>query len=735
MKWAVRYLRVLFAVIALVPAYAEAVGLYFETAATTSSATCPEPCFQIRMFIEDPTRNIEFQAIQMDVDIFGGGTPAVLPVPPARNANADDGNVTVELDEETVVAVPWELAATVGRSPTAGFDALLVNASVPLFDVKAFAALFAAQLSCAPVEVCGIVGTGLAANRIYLGRFNATLDGAPVFIRVAGITGNGPGVQNPSYGLIRLNGGECNLSSGGCHIDSVAGHGQAPEPASVILMAAALALLGVARRAARVFRIFATAVLLVAGFASAEPPALIQYQGILLQPDGTPRVGPVDLEVAVFDAPVEGNELYRESHLGVSLVDGFFTISLGGGQDRAPSTLSPGLFTGPGTRWLQVSVDGELLVPRQQFLSVPYSFEAASAVSLQGQSLAQVVSAPSPVSGYEQISASAPTGAADASCPAGKVAVGGGCDCAGSTTESRPVGGSNSWHCECSTADAANRAWVLCAASGGGVCGNGLRDAAEQCDSASAAGCPDGRCGAGCVCACGNGVLESPEQCDAFSASACPNDACGADCRCTCGNGALDPGEQCDGAASQTCPAGSSGCRVDCTCGICGDGVVDGVEQCDGSAAGACTNNACGGDCRCTCGNGVLDPGEQCDGAATELCPVDSTGCSASCGCLRCGDGVCTAPETATSCPGDCFRSYRRCSSDDACDPGLFCVGFCTDSCFRTCDLDPGYDEICSSSSTFGYCIPLCRLDPATSRYVCPGDLHCSDPVNGGTCG
>ena len=129
MKSAVRSLRVLFAVIALVPAYARAVGLYFETAATTSSATCPEPCFQIRMFIEDSTRNVEFQAIQMDVDVFSGGTPADLPVPPARNANADDGNINVELDEETIVteivANSLDSGATTLRLETSAEEATL----------------------------------------------------------------------------------------------------------------------------------------------------------------------------------------------------------------------------------------------------------------------------------------------------------------------------------------------------------------------------------------------------------------------------------------------------------------------------------------------------------------------------------------------------------------------------------------------------------------------------------
>jgi hypothetical protein len=714
-----------------IPGVARAIGFYFETVATTATAICAAPCFQVRMFLEDPTRDVEIQALQFDVDISGGVTVENLTVPPGSNQNADNGNVNVEDGDGNIVVVPWSLSATVGKSPAAGFDALAVLASEFVFDLQALADLRAAGVGCTPSAKCTISLNGLNHDRIYLGRFNVTLTGGSVFVRVGGITGVGPALEDPRVSLIRLNGGRCDLSSYACRIAEPI---FAPEPTSSVALLAALGTLAVVRRLRCRSALLAFILVLAASAAQADPPALIQYQGVLLAPDGSPRPGPVELEIAIFDAPAQGNELYRERHPQVPLVDGFFTISLGGGQDRVPASLSPEVFTGSGTRWLQLRVDGEAIVPRQQFLSVPYAFEAASATQLQGRSLAQVVEAPGPLSGYEQVSASASTASVEASCPAGKVVVGGGCDCSGNTTESRPLGGFNSWHCECSTASG-NRAWALCAFAGDGVCGNGVRDGAEQCDSASASACPDGRCGEGCQCACGNGILESPEQCDGSSASACTNAACGADCRCSCGNGALDLGEACDGAQIQSCPAGSSGCRANCSCSVCGDGIVDPAEQCDGAAAGICPDGGCTSDCRCTCGNGQLDSGEQCEGTDLQRCPAGSTGCSASCACLRCGDAVCVAPENATNCPADCFRSYRRCSSTTDCDLGLFCSsGVCTDSCFSTCDLDPEFEETCVRAGTFGVCVALCKLDPASSRYVCPGDLVCSDPVNGGTC-
>ena len=110
----------LIAALALTPAgAARAFELYLETVPTTSGDTCPEPCYQVRMFVEDPTRNFEIQAVQFDIDLESGGTPALLPIPPATNSNAAPGNVNVEGPDENIIVVPWNLSSTVGRSASA----------------------------------------------------------------------------------------------------------------------------------------------------------------------------------------------------------------------------------------------------------------------------------------------------------------------------------------------------------------------------------------------------------------------------------------------------------------------------------------------------------------------------------------------------------------------------------------------------------------------------------------
>jgi len=169
------------------------------------------------------------------------------------------------------------------------------------------------------------------------------------------------------------------------------------------------------------------------------------------------------------------------------------------------------------------------------------------------------------------------------------------------------------------------------------VCGNRVREAAEQCDGTDAAACTGG-CRDDCRCVittvtttttrsstststtlpplpdCGNDVLDPGEECDG---TACPTGEECLDCRCVasavCGNGITEPGEECD---ETGCPSGSV-CE-NCSCQmrmVCGDGILDPGEQCDGE--GCPEGEECLGNCTCSmstsCGNGVQDPGEQCD--------------------------------------------------------------------------------------------------------------------------
>lgn len=207
------------------------------------------------------------------------------------------------------------------------------------------------------------------------------------------------------------------------------------------------------------------------------------------------------------------------------------------------------------------------------------------------------------------------------------------------------------------------------------VCGDNLRQGAEQCDGSDFGGndCTDlgfasGTLGcSGCsfdtsACVpfvCGNNLRQGIEQCDGLDlnnndcidlgftggtlgcSGSCTFDTTGCE-QIFCGNGVLDLGEACESANfATTCGdlgfAGGSAscvnCQVDssqCLSSICGNGVLETPEACDGGVTQNCTDLGfvgglltCGANCTldtsgCTpafCGNGIREGIEDCDGA------------------------------------------------------------------------------------------------------------------------
>lgn len=123
------------------------------------------------------------------------------------------------------------------------------------------------------------------------------------------------------------------------------------------------------------------------------PPDL-GYQGRILDADGAPVPGPVNIQVRVFasPAPMAGESpLYVEDHVGVALVDGTFHILIGQGSPLVGS-FDPSLFEGP-NRYLEIALNGERLEPRQPVSAVPYAFQAANAGQLQGLTFSDIVDA------------------------------------------------------------------------------------------------------------------------------------------------------------------------------------------------------------------------------------------------------------------------------------------------------------------------------------------------------
>lgn len=144
--------------------------------------------------------------------------------------------------------------------------------------------------------------------------------------------------------------------------------------------------------------------------AFADPPPDVTYQGQLLDPSGTPRIGPVNLHVRVYAQPVPANgetALYAEDHDAVPLDGGVFSIRLGGGAPVS-GVFDASLFSGM-NRYLQLHVNGERLLPRQPVSSVPYALQAQNARTLEGKTFADIVASLPP----------GPTGPAGPRGPAG----------------------------------------------------------------------------------------------------------------------------------------------------------------------------------------------------------------------------------------------------------------------------------------------------------------------------
>jgi len=118
--------------------------------------------------------------------------------------------------------------------------------------------------------------------------------------------------------------------------------------------------------------------LAIAATAQAQVPALINYQGRLV--DGTDLVNePVSLELRLFDAATDGNLLYSDSNT-VTVVDGLYSTHVG--DDTIFGSLADALTNA--MVYLEPVVNGAALSPRERLVTVPY---AAVAETVRGADL------------------------------------------------------------------------------------------------------------------------------------------------------------------------------------------------------------------------------------------------------------------------------------------------------------------------------------------------------------
>lgn len=124
-----------------------------------------------------------------------------------------------------------------------------------------------------------------------------------------------------------------------------------------------------------------TVVCLAVGLAAhAIVPEQVEYQGLLLDDQGDPISGNVAMAFELFDAAANGTSLWTEAHPVVTVTDGVYSVALGSSTPLTPAVLASG------NVFLEVSVGGEVLTPRQQLLAVPYALRATDTDNVDGLS-------------------------------------------------------------------------------------------------------------------------------------------------------------------------------------------------------------------------------------------------------------------------------------------------------------------------------------------------------------
>jgi hypothetical protein len=93
----------------------------------------------------------------------------------------------------------------------------------------------------------------------------------------------------------------------------------------------------------------------------------VNYQGRLADDAGVPLTGTYGMSFALYDAATGGTLIWGpENHTAVPVSDGLFSVGLGSQTSGGIPTT-----TWNGDRYLEITVDGETLAPRELIRSVP----------------------------------------------------------------------------------------------------------------------------------------------------------------------------------------------------------------------------------------------------------------------------------------------------------------------------------------------------------------------------
>ncbi|MBI4655393.1 MAG: hypothetical protein HY746_01475 [Elusimicrobia bacterium] len=110
----------------------------------------------------------------------------------------------------------------------------------------------------------------------------------------------------------------------------------------------------------------------LSSYLSAAAPLRVNFQG-KLDESGQPVTGTKNFIFKIYDASSGGNLVWTSQTHSVSITNGIFSVVL---QTGTPVDISTSTFSGP--RYVEITIDGTTLSPREEIVSAPYSLVAQS---------------------------------------------------------------------------------------------------------------------------------------------------------------------------------------------------------------------------------------------------------------------------------------------------------------------------------------------------------------------
>lgn len=125
---------------------------------------------------------------------------------------------------------------------------------------------------------------------------------------------------------------------------------------------------------------------------NAGAPLKINFQG-RLEESGKPAEGTKNFIFGIYGAPAGGSAEWTSQTAGVAVANGVFSVVL---ETGTPANLSTATFAG--ARYVEITVDGVPLSPRQEMVSAPYALVAQALASDARISLSNLEKDPSAAS-------------------------------------------------------------------------------------------------------------------------------------------------------------------------------------------------------------------------------------------------------------------------------------------------------------------------------------------------